>query len=58
MMHNPFHGVIPATITPFKGNGGIDFDAATALTRTMLAAGCTGVVAPGSLGEGSTLSFE
>ncbi len=58
MMHNPFHGVIPATITPFTSDGGIDFDAAAALTRTMLAAGCTGVVAPGSLGEGSTLSFE
>ncbi|MSR40369.1 MAG: dihydrodipicolinate synthase family protein [Phycisphaerales bacterium] len=57
-MQHPFHGVIPATVTPFCADGSVDFSAAADLTRSMLAAGCTGVVAPGSLGEGSTLSFE
>ncbi len=54
----PFTGVIPATVTPFNPDGSIDFIAAERLARAMLSAGCTGVVAPGSLGEGATLSFD
>lgn len=54
----PFRGVIPATVTPFREDGSLCATSLGDLTRRMLAAGCTGTVWPGSLGEGQTLSFE
>jgi dihydrodipicolinate synthase/N-acetylneuraminate lyase len=54
-------GVMPAITTPFRSGGAsdgeIDHLAAAALVERMVAAGCAGVVTPGSLGEGSALTF-
>ncbi|MBI1304194.1 MAG: dihydrodipicolinate synthase family protein [Phycisphaera sp.] len=54
----PFHGVIPAIISPFRDDGALCTTRLGDLARRMLAAGCTGTVWPGSLGEGQTLSFD
>jgi 4-hydroxy-tetrahydrodipicolinate synthase len=55
---SPFHGVIPAITTPFRPDGSVDHATLAAHARWMLAAGCTGLVPCGSLGEGATLDFE
>jgi 4-hydroxy-tetrahydrodipicolinate synthase len=55
---NPFRGVIPAITTPFLADGTVDHATLAAHARWMLAAGCTGLVPCGSLGEGATLGFE
>ncbi len=54
----PFRGTIPALVTPFKENGDLCETRLGDLANSMLAAGCTGTVWPGSLGEGQALSFE
>ncbi len=54
----PFRGVIPAIISPFREDGALCTTRLADLARRMLAAGCTGTVWPGSLGEGQTLSFD
>lgn len=51
-------GVIPAITTPFLPDDSLDLGFLREHARWMVAAGCTGIVAPGSLGEGATLSFE
>ena len=51
-------GVIPAITTPFLPDDQLDLQFLGEHARWMVAAGCTGIVAPGSLGEGATLSFE
>ncbi len=51
-------GVMPAITTPFKDDDSIDHRAVSHLVGRMLDAGSTAVVTPGSLGEGSSLSFE
>ena len=51
-------GVIPAITTPFADDDTLDLDFLAEHARWMCSAGCTGIVAPGSLGEGATLSFE
>jgi 4-hydroxy-tetrahydrodipicolinate synthase len=54
----PFRGVIPAIVSPFRDDGSLCATRLGDLARRMLAAGCTGTVWPGSLGEGQTLSFD
>lgn len=51
-------GVMPAITTNFKEDLSIDHDFVAAHCQRMIDAGCTGVVAPGSLGEGNTMTFE
>lgn len=51
-------GVIPALTTNFRADGSIDHAAFARLCRTMLDAGCTGLVCAGSLGEAATLTSE
>ena len=51
-------GVIPAITTPFNSDYSIDEAFFRKHITMLMDAGCTGIVAPGSLGEGSTLSFD
>lgn len=51
-------GVIPAITTPFAPNGSVDHAFLTKHARWMIDAGCSGIVALGSLGEGATLGFD
>ena len=56
-MSEPFHGVLPALITPFTDDGGaIDTDALRANVDRLVAAGVGGLVPGGSTGEFTTLS--
>lgn len=51
-------GVIPAITTPFREDLAVDHEFLARHARWMIEHGCTGIVAPGSLGEGATLSFD
>jgi dihydrodipicolinate synthase/N-acetylneuraminate lyase len=53
-----WHGVMPAITTPFRDDLSVDADLLHREVDTLLTAGCTGVVALGSLGEGGSLSFD
>ena len=53
-----WRGVIPAITTPFAADGSVDHAFLARHARQMLDAGCTGIVALGSLGEAATLSFD
>ena len=56
-MSEPFHGVLPALITPFTEDGGaIDTGALTANVERLIAGGVGGLVPGGSTGEFTTLS--
>jgi 4-hydroxy-tetrahydrodipicolinate synthase len=56
-MSEPFHGVLPALITPFTEDGSaIDTDALAAIVDRLVAAGVAGLVPGGSTGEFTTLS--
>jgi 4-hydroxy-tetrahydrodipicolinate synthase len=56
-MSDPFHGVLPALITPFSADGGaIDTDALGAIVDRLIGAGVGGLVPGGSTGEFTTLS--
>jgi 4-hydroxy-tetrahydrodipicolinate synthase len=56
-MSEPFHGVLPALITPFTDDGGaINTDALAALVDRVIAARVGGVVPGGSTGEFPTLT--
>ncbi len=50
-------GVFPAITTPFHEDGSVDEQFLAAHVRWLVDRGCRGIVALGSLGEGSTLSF-
>lgn len=50
-------GVMPAITTCFNEDLSIDHGFVAKHVRWMLDNGCTGMVAPGSLGEGNTLTF-
>ncbi len=52
---SPWRGVIPAITTPFDAAGGVDLAFLGRHARWMIDAGCTGIVALGSLGEGGVL---
>jgi 4-hydroxy-tetrahydrodipicolinate synthase len=51
-----WNGVMPAITTPFGADGGVDHAFIAQHARWMVEAGCTGIVALGSLGEAATLS--
>jgi 4-hydroxy-tetrahydrodipicolinate synthase len=51
-------GVIPAITTAFKSNESVDHELIARHANWLVANGCTGVVALGSLGESATLKFE
>jgi 4-hydroxy-tetrahydrodipicolinate synthase len=51
-----WQGVLPAITTPFDTDGAVDHDFLAGHARRLVAAGCRGVVALGSLGEGATLT--
>jgi 4-hydroxy-tetrahydrodipicolinate synthase len=53
-----WHGVIPAITTPFKSDLSVDANLLVKQVDALVAAGCTGIVALGSLGEGGSLSFD
>ncbi len=53
-----WQGVLPAITTPFKPDFSVDADLLVKQVDTLVRAGCTGVVALGSLGEGGSLSFD
>ncbi len=56
-MPEPFHGVLPALITPFSQDGSaIDSEALAAIVDRLVGAGVTGLVPGGSTGEFTTLS--
>jgi 4-hydroxy-tetrahydrodipicolinate synthase len=56
-MPEPFHGVLPALITPFTDDGrAIDTDSLAAIVDRLIAAGVGGLVPGGSTGEFTTLS--
>jgi 4-hydroxy-tetrahydrodipicolinate synthase len=56
-MSEPFHGVLPALITPFTEDGGaIDTHALPAIVDRLIEAGVGGLVPGGSTGEFTTLS--
>jgi dihydrodipicolinate synthase/N-acetylneuraminate lyase len=56
-MSEPFHGVLPALITPFTEDGGaIDTGALAAIVERLIGAGVGGLVPGGSTGEFTTLS--
>lgn len=55
MTREHWHGVLPAITSPFGPDGGIDHEFLGAHARRLVAAGCRGIVALGSLGEGATL---
>ena len=52
-----WQGVFPAVTTPFREDLSVDRDFLPRHLEAMLAAGCTGFVPLGSLGESATLSF-
>ncbi len=53
-----WRGVIPAITTPFTSEGLVDHGFLAEHARTLVSAGCIGIVPLGSLGEAATLSFE
>ena len=53
-----WRGVMPAMTTCFKEDLSIDHDFVARHARWLVDNGCTGIVTPGSLGEGNTLTFE
>jgi len=56
-MSEPFHGVLPALITPFTDDGGaVDDDALRANVERLVTAGVGGLVPGGSTGEFTTLT--
>jgi 4-hydroxy-tetrahydrodipicolinate synthase len=56
-MPEPFHGVLPALITPFTDDGdAIDTAALTAIVDRLIGAGVGGLVPGGSTGEFTTLT--
>ena len=52
-----WRGVMPATTTGFNADLTIDHAFVAEHARWLLDHGCTGLVAPGSLGEGNTMTF-
>ena len=55
-MSMTWNGVMPAITTPFTADGEVDHDFLARHALWMIEAGCTGIVALGSLGEAATLS--
>jgi 4-hydroxy-tetrahydrodipicolinate synthase len=53
-----WQGVMPAITTGFKEDLSIDHAFVARHVAWLVDSGCTGIVTPGSLGEGNTLTFE
>ena len=53
-----WRGVLPAITTPFTAGGEVDHAFLADHAKRLVAAGCTGLVPLGSLGEGATLTFD
>ena len=51
-------GVIPAMTTAFDRELAVDHEAMAHHAQWMIASGCSGLVALGSLGEAATLTFD
>src|SRR3954451_2220995 len=51
-----FPGIIPAAITPFTADDHVDVEALRTNLKGLFEAGCTGVVATGTMGEAGQLS--
>jgi 4-hydroxy-tetrahydrodipicolinate synthase len=58
MTRSMWQGVLPAITTPFDADEGVDHAFLAGHARRLVAAGCKGIVALGSLGEGATLRFD
>ncbi|MBP6570939.1 MAG: dihydrodipicolinate synthase family protein [Gemmatimonadales bacterium] len=58
MTAQQWHGVFPAITTPFGPDGKVDHGFLSGHARRLIASGCRGIVALGSLGEGATLTFD
>ncbi|MBL8962817.1 MAG: dihydrodipicolinate synthase family protein [Phycisphaerae bacterium] len=58
MSRSDWRGVIPAITTPFDAGLAVDHAFLARHAAWMVDAGCTGIVAAGSLGEGATLSHD
>jgi dihydrodipicolinate synthase/N-acetylneuraminate lyase len=57
-MQMTWQGVMPAITTEFKPDLSIDHHFVGRHCTWMLDTGCSGIVTPGSLGEGATLTFD
>jgi len=57
-MQMKWRGVMPATTTAFDENLNIDHAFVAKHAQWLVENGCTAIVAPGSLGESATLSFD
>src|ERR1043165_8587774 len=57
-MQMSWRGVMPATTTAFDENLNIDHAFVAKHARWLIDNGCTAIIAPGSLGESATLSFD
>ena len=57
-MSMEWKGVMPAMTTAFTESLEIDYDFVARHARWMVDHGCRGIVTPGSLGEGNTMTFE
>ena len=57
-MNMVWRGVMPATTTAFDENLNIDHAFVAKHAVWLVDNGCTAIVAPGSLGESATLSFD
>jgi 1-pyrroline-4-hydroxy-2-carboxylate deaminase len=53
-----WHGVMPAMTTALDAKFNIDHKFVAKHAKWMVDFGCTGIVSPGSLGEGNTLDFD
>lgn len=58
MNRSNWHGVMPAITTPFDAKLDVDLPMLRAHVASLVEAGCSGIVTPGSLGEGATLSQD
>jgi 1-pyrroline-4-hydroxy-2-carboxylate deaminase len=58
MKQRDWRGVFPAITTPFRRDLSVDHEALAAHVRWLIASGCVGVVALGSLGESQTLTSD
>jgi len=58
MNHLNWKGVMPAITTCFDERLSVDYGFVAGHVSWLIASGCTGIVTPGSLGEGATLSCE
>lgn len=58
MHHTPFAGLIPAVLTPFAPNGGLNLSGVEPLARKLVADGVCAVFAGGTTGEFSSLTTD